>query len=62
LTFLFEFFYNFRNKIFSSTRIDEAVVRRPFLQGQGEVDGNPRAMRDLPPGWEEPSFACKCNF
>jgi hypothetical protein len=52
--FIFIILYVIKRKILSSTRMDNTVGSRPFIQEQGEVDGNPSIMRDLSGRWEEP--------
>ena len=46
---------NDNKKIFSSTRIDEAISSRLFILENGEVEGNLRIIRDLGvESWDEP--------
>lgn len=45
---------NNNKKIFSSTRIPEAISSRPFIRENGEVEGDPRIIRDLGvESWDE---------
>ncbi len=43
-------------KIFSSTRINEAITSGPFIRENGQVDGNPRALGAVAENWDEPPF------
>jgi hypothetical protein len=46
--FIFIILFVIKRKILSSTRMDNTVGNRTFIQEQGEVDGNSSIMRDLP--------------